>query len=64
LSRVSARSGGTQDFARAEQHKLEAALASDIPRRANKIVDANQSLDKVISDCLNAISDWQSSLSK
>jgi dephospho-CoA kinase len=59
LSRLSARSGGAQDFVRADGHKVESALATDIPRRADKIVDASQRFDDVVNECLNEIHEWK-----
>lgn len=47
------------DFARASTHRVEAELLDAIPKRANGIVNADQPLDHVVSECLDLVQQWQ-----
>jgi dephospho-CoA kinase len=58
LARVEARADA-RDFARASTHRVEAELHDALPQRADGIVNADQSLDHVVSDCLELIRHWQ-----
>jgi cytidylate kinase len=40
------------DFARASTHRVEAELRDALPDRADAIIDADQPIDRVVSDCL------------
>jgi len=57
VTRVRTRSDA-QDFDRASQHRVEAELGSALPQRADGTVDADQSFDLVVSDCLNLVQRW------
>lgn len=48
-----------QDFDRASKHRVEVELGTTLPQRADGIVDANQSFDRVVSDCLGLIQCWR-----
>jgi dephospho-CoA kinase len=58
LQRVGARADA-EDFARASEHRVEAELREALPRLAAVVVDANQPLERVVSDCLNLVRRWQ-----
>ncbi len=60
IARVQTR-GDAQDFARASTHRVEAELADALPQRAHGVVNADQPLDRVVSDCLDLIKRWQKS---
>jgi cytidylate kinase len=57
MARVEVRSDSS-DFARASRHRVEAELSDMLPQRAHGIVSADQSLDCVVSDCLNLVQKW------
>lgn len=61
IERVGAR-GDAKDFVRASTHRVEAELRDTLPRRAHGIVNADQSLDGVIADCLGLVQHWQQEL--
>lgn len=64
IARVQTR-GDAQDFARASTHPVEAESGDTLPQRAHGVVNADQPLDRVVSDCLELIKLWQeSSLSR
>lgn len=46
------------DFARASAHRVEAELINALPQRADGIVNSDQSLDCVVSDCLDLVKQW------
>jgi cytidylate kinase len=48
-----------QDFERASGHQVENELQDALPQRAHAVVDANQSFDLVVTDCLGVIGRWQ-----
>jgi len=48
-----------EDFVRASTHRVEAELQDALPRRADAVIDANQSLARVVADCLELVSRWQ-----
>lgn len=48
-----------QDFGRASAHRVEAELRDALPKRADGLVNADQSLDRVIADCLGLVRVWQ-----
>jgi hypothetical protein len=48
-----------QDFGRASKHRVEAELGGVLPQLADGIVDAEQPLDRVVSDCLTFVKRWQ-----
>ncbi|MGE0847735.1 MAG: hypothetical protein AB7L41_15825 [Flavobacteriaceae bacterium] len=56
--RVQARSDAT-DFARASTHRVEAELLDVLPDRADAIIDADQPIEHVVSDCLKWVRQWQ-----
>ena len=58
LARVEARADA-RDFARASTHRVEAELRDALPQRADGIVNADQSLDHVVSDCLELVRYWR-----
>lgn len=58
LERVGARADAG-DFARASEHRVEAELRDALPDRADGIVDADQALDRVVSDCLDLVRCWR-----
>jgi hypothetical protein len=60
IGRVQTRSDA-QDFARATTHRVEAELGGALPQRADGVVNAEQPLDFVLSDCLKLITFWQKS---
>jgi hypothetical protein len=47
------------DFARASTHRVEAELRESLPDRADAVIDADKTMDLVISDCLEWISRWR-----
>lgn len=47
------------DFVRASAHRVEAELVEALPKRADGIVDSDQPLDHVVSECLDLIRQWQ-----
>jgi cytidylate kinase len=47
-----------EDFDRASNHRVETELTSALPRRAHGIVNADQPLERVVSDCLNLLQLW------
>jgi cytidylate kinase len=47
------------DFARASDHRVEAELRDALPQRADGVVNANQPLEAVISDCLEFVERWR-----
>lgn len=47
------------DFARASTHRVEAELLDALPKKADGIVNADQPLDRVVSDCLGLVQQWQ-----
>lgn len=57
-TRVEARADA-QDFVRATAHRVEADLRSALPQRADAVMNANQSLERVVSDCLNVVEHWK-----
>ncbi|MAM39585.1 MAG: hypothetical protein CL949_14030 [Erythrobacter sp.] len=48
-----------QDFARASAHRVETELQDALPQRADALIDADQQLEQVVANCLEAISRWQ-----
>lgn len=46
------------DFARASTHRVETELQDELPQRADALVDARQSFDQVMADCLKLIRQW------
>lgn len=48
-----------KDFGRASEHRVEAELRDALPSRADSIVNAEQSLDEVVADCLELVRRWQ-----
>lgn len=54
-ARVQARADAF-DFARASTHRVEAELREALPDRADAVIDADQTMDRVVSDCLEWIS--------
>jgi hypothetical protein len=60
IGRVQTRADA-QDFARATTHRVEAELGGTLPRRADGVVNAEQPLGLVVSDCLKLITCWQES---
>ena len=63
LERVGARADA-QDFDRASEHRVEAELRDALPDRADGVVDANQPLDRVVSDCLDLVRGWRQDQNK
>lgn len=57
IARVEARADA-RDFARASTHLAEAELCDALPQRADGTVNADQSLDRVVSDCLDIVQQW------
>ncbi len=47
-----------QDFDRASKHRVESELDGALPQRASGTVNADQPLDRVVSDCLNTVQPW------
>ena len=60
IARVQTRDDA-QDFARATTHRVEAELGDTLPQRADGVVNADQPLNRVVSDCLALIKGWQES---
>lgn len=58
LERVATRADA-RDFARATGHRVESDLQIALPDRAHGAVDANQSLDRVVADCLALVDSWR-----
>jgi dephospho-CoA kinase len=58
IARVEARADA-RDFVRASTHRVEAELCDALPQRADGIVNANQSLGCVVSDCLELVRHWR-----
>lgn len=58
LARVRDRVDG-DDFVRAETHRVESELRNELPALADRVVDATQPFDEVVSDCLACIGTWQ-----
>lgn len=56
--RVQSREDG-QDFARASTHRVETELQDALPQRADALVDADQSFDRVVAECLALVRRWQ-----
>lgn len=46
------------DFARASTHRVEAELRDALPDRADGVVDADQPIEQVVSDCLDLVTSW------
>ncbi len=57
IARIEARADA-QDFVLASAHRVEAELRDALPQRADGIVNADQSLDRVVSDCLDLVQQW------
>jgi dephospho-CoA kinase len=53
-----------QDFRRASSHRVESDLKDALPRRADAVIDADQSLDQVVAECLNLVHRWRQTLSR
>jgi cytidylate kinase len=47
------------DFIRASTHPVEADLRSALPDRADAVIDADQPMDRVVSDCLEWVGRWR-----
>lgn len=47
------------DFTRAATHRVEMELCVSLPALADAVIDATQSFDKVVSDCITRIEKWQ-----
>lgn len=58
ITRVSTRPDA-QDFDRASKHLVESELISALPQRADGIVDADQSFDRVVLECLKLVHGWR-----
>ena len=58
VARVEARADA-QDFVRASTHRVEAELRDALPQRADGVVNADQSSDRVVSDCLELVRHWR-----
>ncbi|UUP17874.1 hypothetical protein [Nitratireductor thuwali] len=61
LSRIGARDD-VQDFARASVHDVEAELRDELPERADGIVNAGNSFEQVVGDCLRLVENWRREL--
>lgn len=57
-ARVQARADAC-DFARASTHRVEAELREALPDRADAVIDADKTMDRVVSDCLEWVSRWR-----
>lgn len=57
-ARVQARADAG-DFARASRHRVETELREALPDRADTLVNADQPLEHVVSDCLDWIKKWK-----
>lgn len=57
LSRIGTRND-VQDFARASVHQVESELRDELPGRADGIVDAGNSFEQVVGDCIRLIEGW------
>ncbi len=57
-SRVQSRADA-DDFARASIHRVEEELREALPDRADALIDANQTMEGVISDCLGWVRKWK-----
>ena len=57
IARVEARVDA-RDFARASTHRVEAELRTALPQQADGLVNADRSLDHVVSDCLDLVQQW------
>jgi hypothetical protein len=58
ITRIDARADA-QDFARASAHEVEAELRDTLPQRADGMVNAEQSFDRVVADCLQFVQQWR-----
>jgi dephospho-CoA kinase len=59
-NRVDRRSGEANDLARAEAHRVEAELSTDVPAVADAIIDSNQTFDSVVSVVISMIAGFES----
>lgn len=57
-SRVQARADAG-DFARASTHRVEEELREALPARADAVVGADQTMERVVADCLEWVRKWQ-----
>lgn len=57
--RVDRRSGEANDFARADAHRVEAELVTDVPAAADAIVNGNQEFDAVLSLAMATIASFK-----
>ena len=51
------------DLARASNHRVEAELRDALPDRAYSVIDADQAIEQVVSDCLGWVRKWQGTAS-
>jgi len=58
IARVETRDDA-QDFGRASAHRVEAELHEALPSRADVVINADRSLDRVVADCLEQIEHWR-----
>lgn len=59
-SRVNSRTDAL-DFDRASKHRVELELGTTLPERADGVVDADQTFEQVVSDCLSLVQCWRQS---
>lgn len=57
-ARVQPRSDA-DDFTRASAHRVEAELGDALPAHADGVVDSDQSIDRVVADCLELVRGWR-----
>jgi dephospho-CoA kinase len=57
-ARIQSRADGT-DFVRASTHRVETELRNSLPQCADAVVDADQPLDRVVTDCLELVRRWR-----
>ena len=58
-SRASSRGDKSGDFERASRHTVENDLEDDLPRRADRVLDATAPLEEVVSQCMRALDSLQ-----
>lgn len=47
------------DFARAASHRVEAEMRDALPDRADALIDADQTMERVVADCLDWVTRWR-----
>jgi len=57
--RVDRRSRDANDLPRAEGHRVEAELATDVPAAADAVIDGNQAFDAVVSTAMATITAFE-----